>query len=210
MCTKKIEWMMSFCIDCHARSYAIQSELQFNRAEFSRILIDTFSRIEGGLPLKHQHLIAIQLTPCHRLHEIAFNIDIPGIKSNKFKSYFTEEKRLLNFRRKWALRLRKAVVKLQGKHGIDAITALPKAIFLIEKRFDVIITERGIAINPLRHDLIEKVKGSGIPLRTIQELMDEAHKICGKPQKPQFEEDIVAAIKWVDGTVIDVVRKIKT
>ena len=75
---------------------------------------------------------------------------------------------------------------------------------------DVIITERGIAINPLRKDLIESVKGSGLPLRTIKELKDEAEKICGKPQKPRFEDKIVAAVKWVDGTVIDVVRKIKT
>jgi len=74
---------------------------------------------------------------------------------------------------------------------------------------DVIVTERGIAINPRRTDLLEKVKGSGLPIRTIQELKDEAEKICGKPQKPQFDDKIVAAIKWVDGTVIDVVRKIK-
>lgn len=74
---------------------------------------------------------------------------------------------------------------------------------------DVIITERGIAINPLRSDLIESVKGSSLPVKTIRELKDEADKICGKPAKPQFEDEIVAAIKWVDGTVIDVVRKLK-
>lgn len=74
---------------------------------------------------------------------------------------------------------------------------------------DVIITERGIAINPNRQDLIDSVKGTGLPLRTIHELKEEAEKICGKPQKPVFEDDIVAAIKWVDGTVIDVVRKLK-
>ncbi len=74
---------------------------------------------------------------------------------------------------------------------------------------DVIVTERGIAINPLRRDLIESVKGSGLPVRRIEELKEEAESICGKPQKPQFEEDIVAAVKWVDGTVIDVVRKLK-
>jgi citrate lyase subunit alpha/citrate CoA-transferase len=54
------------------------------------------------------------------------------------------------------------------------------------------------------------VKDSGLPLKTIRELKDEAEKICGKPSKPVFEKDIVAAIKWVDGTVIDVVRKIKS
>ena len=75
---------------------------------------------------------------------------------------------------------------------------------------DVIITERGIAINPLRKDLIESVKGSGLPLKSLKELKDESEKICGIPQKPRFEDDIVAAIKWVDGTVIDVVRKLKT
>ena len=37
---------------------------------------------------------------------------------------------------------------------------------------DVIVTERGIAINPLRKDLIKKVKGSGLPLCSIKELKD--------------------------------------
>jgi citrate lyase subunit alpha/citrate CoA-transferase len=74
---------------------------------------------------------------------------------------------------------------------------------------DVIITERGIAINPLRKDLLKAVKNSDLPLRTIQELKDEAEKICGKPQKPDFYNQIIAAVNWVDGTVIDVVRKVK-
>jgi len=72
----------------------------------------------------------------------------------------------------------------------------------------VIVTERGIAINPLRTDLLEKVKGSGLPVKTIHELKEEAEAICGKPDKPRFTDKIVAAIKWVDGTVIDVVRQV--
>lgn len=74
---------------------------------------------------------------------------------------------------------------------------------------DVIITERGIAINPIRQDLIDSVRNSGLPIKTIAWLKEEAEKICGKPSKPQFEDEVVAAIKWVDGTVIDIVRKIK-
>jgi citrate lyase subunit alpha/citrate CoA-transferase len=89
---------------------------------------------------------------------------------------------------------------------VDEVTTLCGPGELI----DVIITERGIAINPLRKDLIKKLKGSGLPLLKIGELKEEAEKICGKPQKPVFEEKVVAAIKWVDGTVIDVVRKLKT
>jgi len=89
---------------------------------------------------------------------------------------------------------------------VDEVTTLCGPGELI----DVIITERGIAINPLRKDLLKTMKGSGLPLRTINELKEEAESICGKPEKPHFDERIVAAIKWVDGTIIDVVRKIKT
>jgi len=74
---------------------------------------------------------------------------------------------------------------------------------------DVIVTERGIAINPLRKDLIEKVRGSGLPIRPIQELMEEARKICGVPEKPQFLDKTVAVVKWVDGTVIDSVKQVR-
>jgi citrate lyase subunit alpha/citrate CoA-transferase len=48
-----------------------------------------------------------------------------------------------------------------------------------------------------------------LPIKTIQELKDEAEAICGKPEKPNLGEKVIAAIKWVDGTVIDCVREVK-
>ncbi|HKK42688.1 MAG TPA: citrate lyase subunit alpha [Bacteroidales bacterium] len=88
---------------------------------------------------------------------------------------------------------------------VDEVTTLCGPGELI----DVIITERGIAINPRRKDLLERVKDSGLPLKTIEELKEEAERICGKPSRPVFTDDIVAAVKWVDGTVIDVIRRLK-
>lgn len=73
---------------------------------------------------------------------------------------------------------------------------------------DVIVTERGIAINPLRQDLIEKAKNSGLILKTIEQLKAEAEAICGVPDHPNLSDEIVAVIKWVDGTVIDSVRRV--
>ncbi|MGA3013545.1 MAG: citrate lyase subunit alpha [Bacteroidales bacterium] len=73
---------------------------------------------------------------------------------------------------------------------------------------DVIVTERGIAINPLRKDLIETMKNTTLPIKSIQELKEEAEKICGVPQKPKFSDEIVAVIKWVDGTIIDSVKRV--
>ncbi|HOW26485.1 MAG TPA: citrate lyase subunit alpha [Bacteroidales bacterium] len=75
---------------------------------------------------------------------------------------------------------------------------------------DVIVTERGIAINPKREDLIEKMKDSDLPIKTIGQLKDEAEKICGVPARPDLDDEIVAVVKWVDGTVIDSVRKVRT
>ena len=87
---------------------------------------------------------------------------------------------------------------------VDEVTTLCGPGELI----DVVVTERGIAVNPLRKDLIKKVKGSGLPIKTIDELKAEAEAICGRPDKPRFGDRIVAVVKWVDGTVLDVIREL--
>jgi citrate lyase subunit alpha/citrate CoA-transferase len=70
---------------------------------------------------------------------------------------------------------------------------------------DVVVTERGIAINPLRQDLIKKLSKSRLPIRTIEDIQHEVFEICGgKPEKPNVSKEYVAAVvQWVDGTVID-------
>ncbi len=74
---------------------------------------------------------------------------------------------------------------------------------------DVVITERGIAINPRRTDLIKKVKNSSLPIRSIKEIQQEVYEICGKPEKPKIDRrKIVAVVKWVDGTLLDSVYKV--
>lgn len=77
---------------------------------------------------------------------------------------------------------------------------------------DVIVTERGIAINPLRKDLLKAVKGSSLPIRKIEDIYEEVVGICGgKPAKPKVNKDeVVAVVKWVDGTVIDSVFKVES
>jgi citrate lyase subunit alpha/citrate CoA-transferase len=73
---------------------------------------------------------------------------------------------------------------------------------------DVVVTERGIAINPLRKDLIEKLKDSKLPIKTIEELKAEADAICGIPEKPKLSDEVVGVVKWIDGTVIDSLYKV--
>jgi len=74
---------------------------------------------------------------------------------------------------------------------------------------DVIVTERGIAINPLRKDLLAKLKNTSLPIKSIKQLKDEAYNICGVPEKPKFTKKPVAVVKWVDGTLIDTIWEIE-
>lgn len=89
---------------------------------------------------------------------------------------------------------------------VDEVTTLTGPGELI----DVIITERGISINPLREDLLSAVKNSSLPLKPIEQIYDEVNSICGgKPDRAKVDrEKVVAAVKWVDGTVLDSVFQV--
>jgi citrate lyase subunit alpha / citrate CoA-transferase len=88
---------------------------------------------------------------------------------------------------------------------VDEVTTLCGPGELI----DVVVTERGIAINPRCQDLQDAVKGSKLPIRPLQEIKLEVERICGgKPQRPVHQDRPVAIVKWVDGTVLDTVWQV--
>lgn len=73
---------------------------------------------------------------------------------------------------------------------------------------DVVITELGIAINPRRTDLLAALKNSSLPVMPIEALKTAAEKICGQPAAPSLSDEVVAVVKWVDGTVIDSIHRV--
>ena len=74
---------------------------------------------------------------------------------------------------------------------------------------DVLVTDYGIAVNPLRQDLIACLDNAGIPHVTIEELKDKAYSLVGRPDDLEWEDKVVAVLEARDGTILDVVRKIK-
>jgi len=74
---------------------------------------------------------------------------------------------------------------------------------------DVVVTDYGIAVNPLRQDLIEKFKKARLKLYSINELQEIAEKITGKPDIIEFGDKIVGVVQYRDGSVIDVIRQVK-
>ena len=88
---------------------------------------------------------------------------------------------------------------------VDRVTTLTGPGELV----DVVVTERGIAINPRREDLIRAVSGSDLPIRPIAEIRAEVERIVGgPPAAPRLLDRPVAIVKWVDGTVLDTVWQV--
>ena len=74
---------------------------------------------------------------------------------------------------------------------------------------DVLVTDYGIAVNPLRRDLIECLDNAGIPHVDIEELKEKAYALVGRPDDLAWEDQVVAVLEARDGTILDVVRKIR-
>lgn len=73
---------------------------------------------------------------------------------------------------------------------------------------DVIVTDRGIAVNPLRQDLMDKVSSLKFPILSIDALMEKAEKITGKPKPIEYKDKIVGVVEYRDGTIIDLIRQV--
>ena len=74
---------------------------------------------------------------------------------------------------------------------------------------DVVVTDRGVAVNPLRQDIIQKLSNTNIPIFTIEELKNKAESITGKPEKIEFTDRVVGLVEYRDGTIIDVIKQVK-
>ncbi|MFO7638396.1 MAG: citrate lyase subunit alpha [bacterium] len=87
---------------------------------------------------------------------------------------------------------------------VDRVTTLCAPGELV----DVVVTERGIAINPRRVDLRQAVKDSRLPVRDLADIKADIERLCGRPSPRHLLDNVVAVVKWVDGTIIDAVHQI--
>lgn len=71
---------------------------------------------------------------------------------------------------------------------------------------DVIVTQRGIAVNPKRQELKEKLVAAGLPVKDISELKAIAEGISGVPKAVEVGDRVVAEVLYRDGTLIDTIK----
>ncbi|MCF7927029.1 MAG: citrate lyase subunit alpha [Candidatus Izimaplasma sp.] len=82
------------------------------------------------------------------------------------------------------------------KERVTTITTLGKHI-------DCLVTERGIAINPKRQDLIDKLSKTNLPLKTIKQLQEEAFKYTKQPKKLKKYDTMIGDIQDRTNKIID-------
>jgi citrate lyase subunit alpha/citrate CoA-transferase len=73
----------------------------------------------------------------------------------------------------------------------------------------VLVTDHGIAVNPNRPEVEERLRAAGLPVMSIRELYERAIELTGEPEPIEFLDRIVGIIHYRDGSVIDVVRQVK-
>ncbi len=72
----------------------------------------------------------------------------------------------------------------------------------------VLVTDHGIAVNPLKPDLEARLREARLPVVSIEELYEKSLKIVGRPKALEFGPKPVAVVRYRDGSVIDVVHEV--
>jgi len=73
---------------------------------------------------------------------------------------------------------------------------------------DVLVTERGICVNPQKPKLEEKLIAAGLNIKKIEDLQKEVEGIVGPEKKVKFTDRIIGLVEYRDGTIIDVIRQV--
>ena len=87
---------------------------------------------------------------------------------------------------------------------------VPKVNTLVTpgKTVDVVVTDYGVAVNPRRWKLRQKLQDAGIPLRSIEELQELAQRIVGVPEPVRYTDKVVGVVTYRDGSVMDLIRQV--
>ena len=72
---------------------------------------------------------------------------------------------------------------------------------------DVVVTDGGVAVNPRRAELAERLRTTGLPVVSIEELAARAAAEATRPTPPRAGGRVVAVCEYRDGAVTDVVRR---
>jgi citrate lyase subunit alpha/citrate CoA-transferase len=74
---------------------------------------------------------------------------------------------------------------------------------------DVIVTERGVCVAEKHADLRRELLRRNLPVKDIRGFHQEITRITGLPRPVEFRDEVAAVIEYRDGSIIDVVRRVR-
>lgn len=94
------------------------------------------------------------------------------------------------------------------KSRISSIRKYIQSISTPGFSIDVIVTERGIAINPHRKDLLALLENSSLNISTIEELYHKAIALTGIPEDIKHKSRVIGQIRYRDGSILDSIYEV--
>lgn len=91
---------------------------------------------------------------------------------------------------------------------IPIVTEHVQCISTPGSTIDVLVTQRGIAVNPARGDLKERFLAAHLPVVDIRDLYETARQTVGEAAPVQYGDKEVAKVLYRDGSVIDTIRQV--
>lgn len=73
---------------------------------------------------------------------------------------------------------------------------------------DVLVTQRGIAVNPRQAELKQRLKEAGLPIVEIERLKEIAESLTGAPQPIRLGDRTVANVLYRDGSLLDTIKSV--
>lgn len=91
---------------------------------------------------------------------------------------------------------------------LPIVTGRVRCISTPGRDVDVLVTQRGVAVNPAKPELALRLKDAGLPIVDIHELKQIAERITGVPAVPPEGGRTVARVLSRDGEPLDVIRRL--
>ncbi|MCX7827760.1 MAG: citrate lyase subunit alpha [Thermanaerothrix sp.] len=102
------------------------------------------------------------------------------------------------------------VVLPSFRGGVPSVRDRAGSVVTPGETVDVVVTERGVCVNPRRKDLEERCRRAGLEVKDIRELKEEVEALTGVPEEVEVDGSrVVALVEYRDGTIIDSVFRVE-
>ena len=73
---------------------------------------------------------------------------------------------------------------------------------------DLFVSDQGIAVNPNRPEVEERLRAAGLPVYKMEELRLRAERIVGTPEPIRYTDRVVGVVLYRDNSILDVIHQV--